>query len=274
MKTDLRFALLVLIVSGLLVVGCSRNPVTGEKEPSLISESEEIAMGQQAGPEFEKEFGGKVANPQLQAYVQTIGARLAAVSDRDMPYEFAILVSDVPNAFALPGGKIYVSAGLFKNMTNERQLAAVLSHEIVHVAAKHSVNALQRQMGAAVVVELVGTIVGGEGAQTAQAATKLAAGMYNLNYSRGQELQSDAVGIKYMDRANYNPWGMVELLETIQSLSQSKPGLFGDFFSTHPLTTERIDDARDIINEQYAGYSPDTPDPNIDSFLQIRKLLE
>ncbi len=275
MKSYLRVVSIVLLVCVLFAPGCTINPVTGKKQLTLIPPSEEIALGERTGPEFEKEFGGKVDSPQLQQYIAEVGAKLAAVSDRPMPYEYALLRSDVPNAFALPGGKIYVTAGLFRHMTNERQLAAVLGHETVHVAAKHSVQSLQNQMGAAIFAELVGVIVGGESAQSAEAATRLfVAGMVNLPYSREHESEADEFGLKYMDRAAYNPWGMVELLELLQSLSQSKPGLFGDLLATHPLTSKRIEDVRDIIAKDYSAYSPQMPEPHGQRFEQMRRLME
>ena len=173
------------------------------------------------------------------------------------------------NAFALPGGKIYVTVGLFKHMTNEQQLAAVLGHETVHVAAKHSVNALQREMGAAILAELAEAAAGGE----VGAGAKIATGMYNLSYGRKDESLSDAVGVRYMAEAGYNPWGMVELLEILQSLDQSEPGLFGDFFRSHPLTSERIKDVREIVARDYGSYSAATADPRAEQFLKMRKLL-
>ncbi|KPK79218.1 MAG: hypothetical protein AMJ81_13615 [Phycisphaerae bacterium SM23_33] len=101
-----------------------------------ISTEQEIALGREAAPEFEKEFEGKVPNETLQAYVREVGAKVAQASERkDVPHEYALLASDVPNAFALPGGKVYVTAGLMRRMTNERQLAAVLGHETGHCSA-------------------------------------------------------------------------------------------------------------------------------------------
>jgi predicted Zn-dependent protease len=190
-----------------------------------------------------------------------------------MPYEYTLLSSDIPNAFALPGGKIYVTAGLFKHMRNERQLAAVLAHETVHVAARHSVQGLQNQMGAALFTELLGMIVGGEGAETARAGSEFATGMVTLHYGRDDESESDRYGLKYMQHAGYNPWGMVELLELLQSLSKSKPGLFKDWFMTHPLTSTRINDVRGILPRSYPSYSGRTPDPHTKRFMQMRELL-
>ena len=193
-----QLSFIVLTLLAVFSLGCSRSVVTGKKEFIAISTEQEIAMGQQAGPEIEKEFGDKVPNDRLQEYLQSVGGRLASVSDRAIPYEFSLLSSDTPNAFALPGGKIYVTVGLFKNLTNERQLAAVLGHEVVHVADKHSVKGLQRQMGAAILAELAGAAVGGEKAQTAEAAAKITTGMVNLKYDRGMESEADAYGAKYM----------------------------------------------------------------------------
>ena len=273
MKYYRRLSVIALGLLAVLPLGCTQSAVTGKKEFIAISTEQEIAMGQQAGPEIEKEFDNKVTNESLQKYVAGVGGKLAEASDRPMPYEFALLASDVPNGFALPGGKIYVTAGLVSRMTNERQLAAVLAHEVVHVADKHSVKGLQRQMGAAILVELAGAAAGSDKAQTAEAAAKLATGITNLRYSRNDESQSDAYGVKYMVRAGYNPWGMVELLELLQSLSNAEQGLFGDFLATHPLTSKRIDDVREIIARDYARFSADAPDPNTKRFMEMRSLL-
>ncbi len=274
MKSFFRPAFIVLLLCFLFAPGCTLNPVTGQKQITLIPRSDEIALGINAAPQFEKEFGGKVDNAQLQQYIRNVGAKLAAVSDRPMPYEYALLSSDIPNAFALPGGKIYVTVGLFKHMRNERQLAAVLAHETVHVAAQHSVQGMQRQMGASIFVDLIDILlVGGEGAETARAGSKIAASMATLHYGRDDESESDRYGLKYMQHAGYNPWGMVELLELLQSLSKSQPGLFGDLFASHPLTSTRINDVRGILPRSYPSYSGRTPDPHTKRFMQMRELL-
>ena len=146
--------LVAVSLSAMLSAGCSTNPVTGQRELIFISPEQEIAMGNQAAPQFESEFGGKVPNAELQAYVQSVGGRVAQLSDRQMPYEFTLVSSQVPNAFALPGGKMFITAGLMGRMTNERQLAAVLGHEVGHVAARHNVKGMQRQIGASVLVQI------------------------------------------------------------------------------------------------------------------------
>jgi predicted Zn-dependent protease len=117
-------------------------------------------------------------------------------------------------------------------------------------------------------------IVGGEGAETARAGSEFVTGMVTLRYGREDESESDKYGLRYMDRTAYNPWGMVELLELLQSLSNTQPGLFKDWFMTHPLTSTRIKDVREIISQSYSAYSPQTPDPHAQRFAQMRGLLD
>ena len=159
-RTNLVLSLLLISIVLPVATGCSTNPVTGKRELIAIPRSYEISMGLQAAPEVEKQFGGPVADATLQAYIQMVGKKVADVADRKMPYDFTLLNSEIPNAFALPGGKIFVTAGLMSRMTNERQLAAVLGHEIVHVAALHGVKGMQRGIGASVVVELAAAAAG------------------------------------------------------------------------------------------------------------------
>jgi len=270
---------LLLLACSLLalpaLVGCSANPVTGRRELILISREQEIALGAEAAPEFEQEFGGRVPNDQLQGYVRSVGARLAAASDRPMPYSYTLLKSDVPNAFALPGGSIFITAGLMRRMTNERQLAAVLGHETAHVAARHSVKQMQKQMGAQLLVEIAGRIGGGEGGGSAAGdVAKIVATMATLKYSRDDEYQADAVGIRYTTRAGYNPWGMVELLNVLKNLSDSEPGTFSEMFQTHPLSSKRIREAEALLkNDAYANWSPTQRDAREPNFMRVRTLL-
>ncbi|MBE3068844.1 MAG: M48 family metalloprotease [Planctomycetes bacterium] len=257
------------------LAGCSTNPVTGRRELVLISGEQEVAMGLEAAPKFEEEFGGRVPNAQLQQYVQAVGQRVAAVSDRPMPYSYTLVASDVPNAFALPGGSIFITAGLMRRMMNEQQLAAVLAHETVHVAARHSVQGMQQQMGASVLVELAGRIVAPDKADAAQAVAKVVTSMGTLKYSRNDEYEADQVGIKYAARAGYNPWGMVELLTVLKSLSEKEPGTLSEMFMTHPLSSKRIEEAQQTIQADpaYAKWSASTKDPAADKFTTMRALL-
>ena len=259
----------MLLVAG----GCSTNPATGRRELILISAEQEVAMGTEAAPQFEQQFGGKVANAQLQAYVNTVGQAVAAASDRPMPYEYTLVSSDVPNAFALPGGKVFLTAGLMRRMTNEWQLAAVLGHETGHVAARHNVKGMQRQMGVAVLAEIAGHIAGADAGTAAGMATKIVGAMVNLKYSRDDEYQADELGTRYMTRAGYNPWGMVELLTVLLNLHDAEPSRLEEMFQTHPLSTKRIAQVTELIQREYAQHRQTSPDPKAKRFGGMRALL-
>jgi len=261
----------MLTCIGLLfvIVGCAVNPVTGKRQMALVSESQEIQLGADAVPEFEKEFGGKVPNEQLQQYVTELGMALAAISDRPkLPWSFAVLNSDVPNAFALPGGKIFVTAGLMTSLTNERQLTSVLGHEIGHVCAKHSVQGMQRAMGAEAFAALFAQASGNE---SYGSAAKVAGQMVVLKYGRDDEYQADALGIKYMEKAGYNPWGMVETLQFLMTLGE-EGGRLQELFQTHPLSSERVKKSQENVAKHYATYQADTPDANQTRFRQMQAL--
>jgi len=233
-------------------------------------------MGQEAAPEFEKEFGGRVSDDQLQAYVRAVGQKVAERCDRPLSYDFVVVASGTPNAFALPGGKVFITAGLVRLMENERQLAAVLGHEISHVVAKHNVKGMQRQMGAELLLSLAGRVMAkGNQAETAQAVAKIVAGVATMKYSRDDEYQADSLGIRYMTRAGYNPWGMVELLNSLASLSAREPGRLAEMFQTHPLTSKRIAEATAAIQNDPAtrAFSAGAPDPGMATFQQMRRRL-
>ncbi len=275
-----RNRLLLFLLASLLgasaLAGCATNPVTGKRELVLISREQEIAMGEEAAPEFEKEFGGKVEHADLQAYVSGVGRRMAEVSDRPMPYDYTLVASDVPNAFALPGGKIFITAGLMRQMTNERQLAAVLGHETGHVAARHSVRQMQKQMGAQLLMEIAARAGGADTGQTAADVTRVVSTMALLKYSRDDEYQADELAVKYAARAGYNPWGVVELLTLLKAMQEAEPGRFREMFQTHPLSSKRIERARLTLLQDpaYKGkYSPAAADPHADRFEQMRQTL-
>ncbi len=262
--------LYMMAVIGMVVMfglaGCSVNPATGKKQLALISTQQEIAMGENSAPEFEAQFDGMFPDAALQSYVKEVGAKIAAVADREMPYEFALLASDVPNAFALPGGKVYVTAGLMRYMSNERQLAAVLGHEIGHVCAMHIISGLQRDMGFQILAEAAG-YVGGSSAYSS--VTKAALGMVDLKFSRKQEYEADQLGIRYMTRAGYNPYGMIELLDILLAMHEEEPSKLAAMFQTHPLTSQRIEEAREVITDEHPQARSTTTDPNATRMKQM-----
>ncbi|XOV86006.1 MAG: M48 family metalloprotease [Pseudomonadota bacterium] len=239
---------LLMIVGTTQLGGCAVNPVTGKNELSLIPESQELAIGaEQYLPSQQSQGGLYTVDPTVTRYVSEVGQRLARVSDRNLPYEFVVLNNSVPNAWALPGGKIAVNRGLLLRLESEAELAAVLGHEIVHAAAKHGANAMNRGMllqlgvlGTALAAgdsEYANFIVGG-----AQLGTQL----ISTKYGREAELESDYYGMQYMKRAGYNPEAAIRLQETFVKLSGgNEPGWLDGLFASHPPSQERVNRNRE-----------------------------
>lgn len=233
-----------IILLFILLTACSRNPVTGKSELFLVSQTQEIELGMQAYPLLQQAQGGPyVAHPSVEAYVQRVGQKLANVSDRpQLPFNFIVLDNSVPNAWALPGGKIAIYRGLLVELQSEAELAAVLAHEIVHSAARHSAKQMERQLlmqsGLATLQQILAghsyqDLILGSSAATAQ--------LLSLKYSRHAELEADAYGIKYMVAAGYDPTAAVKLQEMFLRLHENaKPHWLEGLFSTHPPSQERI----------------------------------
>jgi len=233
-----------------LLSGCAINPVTGENELSLVSEQQELAIGaQQYAPARQSQGGDYAADRQLTAYVNQVGQRLATVSDRKLPYEFKVLNNSVPNAWALPGGKISINRGLLTELQSEAELAAVLGHEIVHAAAKHGVQSMSTgmllQAGAA---GLTLATQGTNYANLAQMGTGLGAQLLTQRYGRDAERESDYYGMQYMVRAGYDPQGAVDLQRTFVKLSEGKQqDWISGLFASHPPSRERVQNNIELL---------------------------
>jgi len=228
----------------LLAGACSVNPVTGNRELVLVSEQQELQMGEQAYFTSQQSQGGEYdIDPELTRYVRDVGHRLAAVSDRKLPYEFVILNNSVPNAWALPGGKIAINRGLLTELDSEAELAAVLGHEIVHAAARHSAQQVTRGMLSQALV-LATAVVASDTDYGALAVggAGLAAQLVNTRYGRGAELESDRYGMEYMARAGYDPQGAVDLQQTFVRLNDGhQPDWLSGLFASHPPSQERVE---------------------------------
>lgn len=239
---------LVAIALALTLSGCSVNPVTGENQLSLIGESQELAMGaEQYVPTQQTQGGRFYVDPELTLYVSEVGQKMARVSDRpDLPYEFVVLNSSVPNAWALPGGKIAINRGLLTELDDEAQLASVLGHEIVHAAARHSVQRMQQGMLISAGVAGLGfALSDNEWAGLIMGGAALGAQLALAQYSQGDELESDHYGILYMKEAGYDPQAAVELQELFLKLSEGRQSSFIDgLFATHPLSETRAGEPR------------------------------
>ncbi len=227
-----------------LLGACAVNPVTGEREITLVGEATEISMGEQNYQPMRQSQGGEYdIDPVLTEYVQGVGNRLAAVSDRELPYEFVVLNNSTPNAWALPGGKIAINRGLLTELESEAELAAVLGHEIVHAAARHSARQMERSMlmQGLVLATAVATSDSDYG-NLAVGGANIAGQLLTLRYSRDAELEADRYGMEYMSRTGYDPQGAVSLQEKFVRLSEGRrTDWLSGLFASHPPSQERVE---------------------------------
>lgn len=239
------------------LAGCAVNPVTGEKEFQLLDREAEIRMGEQNyAPAQQGQGGAYVVDAAVVGYVQEVGRSLAARSDRpDLPYEFVVLNNSVPNAWAMPGGKIAVNRGLLVELENEAELAAVLAHEIVHAAARHGAKGVERGMLLQAGTAGIGLAVSGRNqADLLVGAAAVGATLINQKYTRNQEQEADYYGMHYMARVGYEPAAAISLQEKFVRLSQQGHSNWLDgLFASHPPSEERVALNRKTRTELPAG---------------------
>jgi predicted Zn-dependent protease len=220
-------------------LACATNPVTGERELALVSESQEIDMGRQGAAEVKAAIG-LYPDATLQGYVNRIGHALAARTERPgLPWEFQVVDDASINAFALPGGFIFVTRGLLAHMTTEAELASVLGHESGHVAARHSVQQMSRQQVAAIGLG-IGSVLSPAIARYGQVAG-VGLGLMFLKYGRDDETQSDKLGFRYALAAGYDTRQMINVFQMLQRTGQlGGVGRLPEWQSTHPDPGNRV----------------------------------
>lgn len=203
----------------------------------LISRSQEEELGRETARKIEAKYG-VYRNPQWNQKITRMGRIIAAKSDRpELGYRFKVLNTKIINAFALPGGYIYVTKGLMDAGVTDMELAGIVGHEIAHAAKRHSVRALERNLGIALLLQLV--TKGKSGA--VQLSTQLLQVLVDRGYSREYEFEADNAGAFYVSKTNYNPWGLVFFLERLQRMQKKKGAkTAGNIFSTHPVTKDRV----------------------------------
>lgn len=228
------------------LTGCAVNPVTGQKQLIIDSPAQDIATGSQYYIPSQQSQGGQyVVDKALTSYVNQVGRKLAAVSDvPNLPYEFVVLNNEVPNAWAMPGGKMAINRGLLVELEDEAQLAAVLGHEIVHAAARHGASSKTQQMVIGAGALLAGAAISNkkpEYAVLAVGALGVGANAWNSKYSRDHESESDKYGIKYMVKAGYDPKAAVELQELfLRMANKQASGWLDGLFASHPPSQDRV----------------------------------
>ncbi len=216
---------------------------------SLISIKDEISLGRQAQAQVRKDVP-QVADKAVTAYVSTVGRRLAArAKGPKYPYSFTIANYRELNAFALPGGPVWIHRGIIGAAANESQLAGVMAHEIAHIAERHAADQITKQLLANGLLGLLGAMLGndGGGARTAQIGAQVLANGYLLKFGRDDEREADRVGVAIMKRAGWDARGMLEFMETLRRAQGRDPGSVEVFLSSHPAPAERAAALRKLV---------------------------
>ena len=246
LKTNKVTSIVVVCLAMIMLGGCVTvyNPATQRNESLLIDTPTEVSLGRDMDISLQNKM--KMLNDSLmQARLDAIGKRVALVSDRqDLKYYFRIVSDKEFNAFAIPGGFIYVNSGLMQAASDD-ELACVLAHEIGHIAAKHSVKKLQATLSYNILMSI---IVGATGEKTiAQLVDVFVFNPATLAYSRQDELLADKLAVRYAKRAKFNPYGMVTFFEKLKKEKEKTPQLRIEIFSSHPDMDERIKKVKEEI---------------------------
>ena len=231
------------------LVACATNPATGDKEFSLMSEAQEVQLGQEMDGQVRREMG-VYDDAELQRYVSDVGMRLARASERpNLPWHFTVVDEPAVNAFALPGGYIYITRGILAFLHDEQQMAGVLGHEIGHVTARHSAQQYTKATSAGLGLTLLSIFV--PEARPLQGVAETALGVLFLKYGRDDELQADRLGAQYTAKTGWDPRGVAGMLRTLQRLDVASGSNRGvpNWLSTHPAPADRVEKVLAFIQE-------------------------
>lgn len=238
------------------------NPVTEEDQYVAMTQEQEIALGLQSAPQMEQEFGGEDPDQAAQQFLDEVGNRIVEANDlgeTGYPFEFTLLDDDETiNAFALPGGPMYITAALFDQLETEGQLAGVMAHEIGHVVARHAAEQMaktQLTQGLAGAAVIAAYDPNDPRTQSTAQVAALIAQVVNMKFGRDDELQSDELGVRFMAEAGYDPRSMVDVMEILAASGPAnRPP---EFFSTHPNPENRIANIREAIDNVYPNGVPE-----------------
>jgi beta-barrel assembly-enhancing protease len=238
-----------------------KNPITGKTQAIALTPNQEVALGLQSAPKVAQQFGGLSSDAARQAYVRGVGERIVSRSAaKDTPYKFSFsLLADqkTVNAFALPGGPIFITEALLSRLGNEAQLAGVLGHEVGHVVGRHSAEKIAKSRLGQALVGALGVATSderGRGSAMAQMAGQMANQMVQLRYGREDELQSDSLGVRFMSDAGYDPRALINVMEILASAAGGKRQ--PEFMSSHPDPGNRSGEIRSEIAKRFPGGVP------------------
>src|SRR2546430_4329575 len=242
-----------LVAAGLLFAGCARNPATGKNELMLVSESQEIQMGQQADSQVIASIG-LYPDQALQSYIMDLGKKLAATSERpNLPWTFRVVDDPSVNAFAIPGGFVYVTRGILAHMTNEAELATVVGHEIGHVTARHTAHQISREQVANLGLA-IGSIASSQVGKYAGLAGQALSVLF-LKFSRENENTADALGVRYSSRANYDSRQMDSVMSMLDRIESGSGGRLPEWLATHPNPGNRIEHINQVLAQTKVDFS-------------------
>jgi len=259
---------LAVLLAGLSQIACTVNPATGKRSFTLLSWDDEKALGLSAAPQFTEQFGGEFSDANAQAYVDRIGERLVAQIEPGVPdldWQFTLLDSDVINAFALPGGKVFLTRGLALKLTNEAEMAGVLGHEVGHVTARHANQRISAQRGfnVALGVGAIGVAAADSDSDVRKYGQVLVPGfavggnLLLLKYGRDEESEADMLGMRYMHKAGYNPAAQRRVMEVLLEAGAGSARQI-EWLATHPYPETRIERIDRLLAELYAD-APNDP---------------
>ncbi|MEO6860609.1 MAG: M48 family metallopeptidase, partial [Microcoleus sp.] len=237
-----------------------QNPVTGEKQRVQLSPRQEIVLGLQARDKMAAQYGGLYPSQTIQQYVNRVGEKVVNGSDAKKagyPFQFYLLRdAQTVNAFALPGGQVFITAGLLRRLNSEAQLAAVLGHESGHVVGRHAAEHLAKQQLGRSLVTAVGVATSDDrgGGQQAALIAQAVNQVVSLRYGRADELESDRLGFRFMTEAGYDPRGMVELMQILGSVRNGEAP--PEFLSSHPNPENRVQKLQALIAQNYPNGVP------------------
>jgi predicted Zn-dependent protease len=242
-----------LVLLAAVIGACATNPATGRREFTLMSEAQEISLGRESDAQIKAEMG-VYSDPELQKYVSDIGLRLAKLSERpSLPWQFTVVDQAAINAFALPGGFIYITRGILPFLHDEAELAGVLGHEIGHVTARHSAQQYTRSIGGLIGLAAVGVFV--PAARPFGQISQQALGLLFLKHGRDDELQADQLGARYEASGGWDPAGVPGMLSTLGRLDEAAGDRKGvpNFLSTHPDPLSRVSEIQPAVQQLKAG---------------------